>query len=59
VAGDHANNDMAGDEPDSWKTLFTEAGFEVECRLQGLGQNAAIRDLYIEHLKATIAEAGL
>lgn len=59
VAGDHANNDMAGDEPDSWKTLFTEAGFEVECRLQGLGENADIRAIYLAHLAATIEEAGL
>ena len=59
VAGDHANNDMAGDEPDSWKTLFTNAGFEVECRIQGLGQNAAIRALIIKHVQATMSEAGL
>jgi sirohydrochlorin cobaltochelatase len=36
VAGDHANNDMAGDEADSWKTAFMNAGFEVECRIEGL-----------------------
>ena len=36
VAGDHANNDMAGDEEDSWKTAFTNAGYEVECVLKGL-----------------------
>ncbi len=59
VAGDHANNDMAGDEPDSWKTLFTGAGFEVECRIQGLGQNAAIRALIIRHVQGTMTEAGL
>ena len=59
VAGDHANNDMAGDEEDSWKTLLTEAGFEVECRIQGLGENAGVREIIIEHLAATIAEAGL
>lgn len=59
VAGDHANNDMAGDEEDSWKTLFTQAGFEVECRIQGLGQNADIRAIYLDHLAATMAEAGL
>lgn len=59
VAGDHANNDMAGSEPDSWKTLFTQAGFEVECRLEGLGQNAAIRAIYIQHLGAAMAAAGM
>lgn len=59
VAGDHANNDMAGDEGDSWKTILTDAGFEVECRIQGLGENAGVREIIIGHLAATIAEAGL
>ena len=59
VAGDHANNDMAGDEEDAWKVVLTNAGFEVECVLEGLGQNAAIRAIYIDHIKAAIAEAGL
>lgn len=54
VAGDHANNDMASDEADSWKTAFTEAGYEVEAVLQGLGQNEAIRDLYVAHAQAAI-----
>ena len=59
VAGDHARNDMAGDEEDSWKVILTGAGFEVECVLEGLGQNADIRAIYIDHIKAAIAEAGL
>lgn len=59
VAGDHASNDMAGDEEDSWKVILTDAGFEVECVLEGLGQNAGIRAIYIDHIKAAIAEAGL
>lgn len=59
VAGDHANNDMAGDEEDSWKVILTEAGYEVECVLEGLGQNAAIRAIIVDHVKAAIAEAGL
>lgn len=59
VAGDHANNDMAGDEEDSWKVILTDAGFEVECVLEGLGQNAGIRAIYIDHIKDAIAEAGL
>ncbi|MEA5015427.1 MAG: sirohydrochlorin cobaltochelatase [Candidatus Limiplasma sp.] len=49
VAGDHAHNDMAGDEEDSWKSVFTAAGFEVECVLEGLGQNAAIQQMYVQH----------
>lgn len=46
VAGDHANNDMAGDEDDSWKSVLTREGFEVECALRGLGELPAVRDLY-------------
>ena len=49
VAGDHANNDMAGDEPDSWKTIFEEAGYEMESLIQGLGQSPDIQQLIIEH----------
>ena len=54
VAGDHANNDMAGDEDDSWKSIFQAAGFEVECVLEGLGQDATIQQIYVEHTKASI-----
>ena len=58
VAGDHANNDMAGDEEDSWKTAFTEAGYDVECVIEGLGQNPAIRAIYVEHVGAAIESIG-
>ena len=54
VAGDHANNDMAGDEEDSWKTAFTNEGFEVECVLEGLGQIPAIQDIYVAHTQAAV-----
>lgn len=54
VAGDHANNDMAGEEEDSWKTVLEQEGFEVECILEGLGQIEAIQDIYVEHLKAAM-----
>lgn len=57
VAGDHANNDMAGDEPDSWKSLFEAAGFEVECVLEGLGQYPAVQQLYVAHAQAAIDQA--
>ncbi len=57
VAGDHATNDMAGDEPDSWKSTFTKAGFEVETLLEGIGQNPQIQQLYVEHAKAAVAAA--
>lgn len=53
VAGDHANNDMAGDE-DSWKTAFENEGYEVECLLRGLGENEAIRKIYVEHAESAI-----
>ena len=56
VAGDHANNDMAGDEEDSWKTVFTNAGYEVECVLNGLGQYEGIRKMIVDHAGETIAE---
>ena len=48
VAGDHANNDMAGDEEDSHKVILQNMGFKVETRLQGLGENKKIRDIFVE-----------
>lgn len=54
VAGDHANNDMAGDEEGSWATKFKAAGFEVKPVLRGLGQNYDIQKIYLEHVKAAI-----
>lgn len=59
VSGDHATNDMAGDEEDSWKTILTDAGYEVECVMEGLGQNAAIRSIYVDHVRAVMEENGL
>ena len=56
VAGDHANNDMAGDEEDSWKSVFEKEGFTVECQLRGLGENEAIRQLYVEHVKSILEQ---
>lgn len=54
VAGDHANNDMAGEEGGSWKTAFEDAGYEVTCLLRGLGENEAIRKIYVEHAQAAM-----
>lgn len=54
VAGDHANNDMAGDEDGSWKKTFEDAGYEVECRLVGLGSMEDIQKLYVGHVQAAI-----
>lgn len=56
VAGDHAKNDMAGGEEDSWDTAFRNAGFEVEAQLKGLGEYAAVRKLYVEHARAAAGE---
>ena len=51
VAGDHANNDMAGDDEESWKSGFTNDGsFEkVDCQISGLGRIADVQKLYVEH----------
>ncbi len=57
VCGDHANNDMAGDEEDSWKSIFTAAGYDVECVLEGLGQVPEIRQIYVEHAQAAVEAA--
>ena len=56
VAGDHANNDMAGDEADSWKSVFEAAGYEVSCVVEGLGQLPAIRQLIVEHAGEAMAK---
>ena len=56
VAGDHANNDMAGDDDDSWKSMFEASGEfdEVDCQIEGLGRIEAVEDLYVEHTQAAI-----
>lgn len=54
VAGDHANNDMAGGEEDSWKSVFEKAGYEVTCNLRGLGEMEAIHQLFVAHAQAAI-----
>ncbi len=56
VAGDHANNDMAGDDEDSWKSMFEAADYEVECVLEGLGSLASIQQLYIAHTQEAMNE---
>ncbi len=57
VAGDHAVNDMAGKEKDSWKSVFDQAGFQVECILKGLGEFQSIRDIYLEHIARAMQKA--
>lgn len=48
VAGDHANNDMAGDEPDSFKSILENEGFKVNAYIHGLGENEAVRQLFVD-----------
>jgi cobalamin biosynthesis Co2+ chelatase CbiK len=59
VAGDHANNDMAGDDEDSWKSMFTaSAAFDsIDCQIAGLGRIEAIEKQYVEHTAAAIEES--
>ena len=56
VAGDHANNDMAGDEEDSWKSQFAASGcFDaVDCQVEGLGSIPAVQAVYVEHTGAAL-----
>ena len=49
VAGDHANNDMAGAEPDSHKSILEKEGFKVSAYLHGLGENAGVREIFVNH----------
>ena len=56
VAGDHASNDMAGDD-DSWKRAFEDAGYQVTCVLRGLGELEEIQALFAEHAQAAINSA--
>ena len=60
VAGDHANNDMAGDDDDSWKSQFEAAGAfdSVDCQIEGLGRIQAVEDLYVAHTKDAIDSLG-
>ena len=54
VAGDHANNDMAGNDKESWKKRFEEEGYKVTCILNGLGENSDIRKIFTEHTYSAI-----
>ena len=60
VAGDHANNDMAGDDEDSWKSMFEASGaFEsIECQIAGLGRIESVQEQYVAHTADAIASLG-
>ena len=51
MAGDHAHNDLAGDEDDSWASKLKAAGFKVEANLKGLGQIAGARAILVRHAR--------
>lgn len=59
VAGDHAKNDMAGDEDDSLKTQLLARGYEVEVNLQGLGQNKEFAAIFVDNIKDAAKDNGL
>lgn len=56
VAGDHAINDMAGEDADSWKSILEQAGFAVSCHLAGLGEYPEMRELFLKRAKDAWAE---
>ncbi|HLR22067.1 MAG TPA: sirohydrochlorin cobaltochelatase [Tissierellaceae bacterium] len=56
VAGDHATNDMASNDEDSWKTILESNGYEVEVVLKGLGEYKVIQNLYLKHLQDVMEE---
>ena len=57
VAGDHANNDMAGEDADSWLNMFKAAGFEkVDAQIAGMGSIAAVQKIYVEHSGEVVNE---
>ena len=60
VAGDHANNDMAGDDDDSWKSMFTASGNfdKIDTQIAGLGEIEAVQQIYVDHTKAAIDSLG-
>lgn len=63
VAGNHAKNDMGGDQEDSWKSIFEANGFQdkVICEVKGLGELEAVRQLLVEHAKnaRSLTETGI
>ena len=56
VAGDHARNDLAGEDEDSWKNIFTRSGFQVETVLRGIGEWEEVQDLFAAHAAQCIEQ---
>ncbi len=59
VAGDHAINDMAGDEEDAWKVMLSQKGFEVIPVLQGIGSNDAVAEIFVDHIRDAAGDHGV
>ncbi len=59
VAGDHATNDMASEEDDSWKTLIENQGLTVMTVLEGLGSNDAFAGIFVDHIRDAAEDAGI
>ena len=59
VAGDHAQNDMAGDEPKSMKSVLIKNGFEVITVIEGMGEQDGFADIFAEHLAETATDSGI
>jgi sirohydrochlorin cobaltochelatase len=57
VAGVHARDDIAGEEPDSWRSIMESAGIKVECRLEGLGEKDSWAGIFLEHIRDAAADA--
>ena len=55
VAGDHATNDLAGDDEDSWKSMLEARGYETKVTLRGLGEYAGVHELICEHAREALA----
>ena len=56
VAGDHAKNDLAGGDAGSWRAMLERQGLRVDCRLEGLGENPAVRAIFVEHARRAARE---
>ena len=59
VAGDHAHNDMAGDGPDSMKSVLTKNGFHVTVVIEGMGEQDGFADVFVDHLAETANDCGI
>ena len=56
VAGDHALNDLTGNESESWKSMLENEGFEIDYNLKGMGENDGIVQIFVEHSKEAFAQ---